>query len=211
MHQLKNSDCQRGSKNTAQLYAIYRKPAFNTKKIRLKVNEQRDFPGGPLAKMGPGFHPRSGNQIPYVTTSLRAATKDPACHNKDLVQPNKQSSTIPSCPAVCDPMNCSPPGFCPWNFPGKNTGIGCHFLLQGIFLTQGSKLQLLLCLLHSRLSHQGSLEVGGGTLKPVFKYIFQLVTTSRQIQKHSHFTDRGTETKSPNLYFKRAYTIFDRY
>ena len=28
---------------------------------------------------------------------------------------------------------------CPWNFPGKNTGVGC----QGIFLTQGSKLGLL--------------------------------------------------------------------
>ena len=27
---------------------------------------------------------------------------------------------------------------CPWHFPGKNTGVGCHFLLQGIFLTQGS-------------------------------------------------------------------------
>ena len=32
---------------------------------------------------------------------------------------------------------------CPWDFPGKNTGVGCHFLLQGIFLTQGSKLHLL--------------------------------------------------------------------
>ena len=28
---------------------------------------------------------------------------------------------------------------CPWDFPGKNTGVGCHFLLQGILLTQGSK------------------------------------------------------------------------
>ena len=27
---------------------------------------------------------------------------------------------------------------CPWNFPGKNTGVGWHFLLQGIFLTWGS-------------------------------------------------------------------------
>ena len=26
---------------------------------------------------------------------------------------------------------------CPWDFPGKNTGVGCHFLLQGIFLIQG--------------------------------------------------------------------------
>jgi len=29
--------------------------------------------------------------------------------------------------------------FCPWDSPGKNTGVGCHALLQGIFLTQGSK------------------------------------------------------------------------
>ena len=35
---------------------------------------------------------------------------------------------------------------CPWVSPGKNTGVGCHFLLQGIFLTQGLKL-CLLCLL----------------------------------------------------------------
>ena len=28
--------------------------------------------------------------------------------------------------------------FCPWDFPGKNTGVGSHFLLQGIFLTQES-------------------------------------------------------------------------
>ena len=34
---------------------------------------------------------------------------------------------------------------CPWNSPGKNTGVGCHFLLQGIFLTQGSN-PCLLCL-----------------------------------------------------------------
>ena len=50
--------------------------------------------------------------------------------------------------------------FCPWNFPGKNTGVDCHFLLQGIFLAQGSN-PCLLCLLHCRqilypLSHLGS-------------------------------------------------------
>ena len=31
----------------------------------------------------------------------------------------------------------------PWDFPGKNTGVGCHFLLQGILLTQGSNPHLL--------------------------------------------------------------------
>jgi len=41
-------------------------------------------------------------------------------------------------------MDYSLPGLCPGDFPGKNTGVGCHFLLQGIFLTQG----LNLCLLH---------------------------------------------------------------
>ena len=33
---------------------------------------------------------------------------------------------------------------CPWNFPGKNTTVSCHFLLQGIFPTQGSNLLWLL-------------------------------------------------------------------
>ena len=32
---------------------------------------------------------------------------------------------------------------CPWDVPGKNTGVGCHFLLQGIFLTQRWNLHLL--------------------------------------------------------------------
>ena len=46
---------------------------------------------------------------------------------------------------------------CQWNSPGKNIGVGCHSLLQGIFLTQASNCvscigrQILYC-----LSHQGS-------------------------------------------------------
>ena len=32
---------------------------------------------------------------------------------------------------------------CPWNSPGKNNGVGCHSLLQGIFQTQGLNLDLL--------------------------------------------------------------------
>ena len=34
---------------------------------------------------------------------------------------------------------------CSWDFPGKSTGVSCHFLLQGIFLTQGSNPGLLHC------------------------------------------------------------------
>ena len=35
-----------------------------------------------------------------------------------------------SCPTLCDPIDGGPPGFCPWDSPGKNNGVGCHFLLQ---------------------------------------------------------------------------------
>ena len=34
---------------------------------------------------------------------------------------------------------------CPWNSSGKNIGVGCHSLVQGIFLTQGQNLSLLHC------------------------------------------------------------------
>ena len=34
---------------------------------------------------------------------------------------------------------------CPWGLAGKNTGVGCHSLLQGIFLNQGSNPSLLHC------------------------------------------------------------------
>ena len=47
----------------------------------------------------------------------------------------------------CDPMDCMYPSrlLCPWNSPGKNTGMGSPFLLQGIFQTQGSNPGLLYC------------------------------------------------------------------
>ena len=35
-----------------------------------------------------------------------------------------------SCPTLWDPIDGSSPGSRPWDSPGKNTGVGCHFLLQ---------------------------------------------------------------------------------
>ena len=38
---------------------------------------------------------------------------------------------LQSCPTLCDPRDSSPTRLPrPWNSPGKNTGVGCHFLLQ---------------------------------------------------------------------------------
>ena len=49
-----------------------------------------------------------------------------------------------NCVQLCDPVDCSPPGSSVHGIlPGKNAGVGCHFLLKGIFLTQGSNLHLL--------------------------------------------------------------------
>ena len=60
--------------------------------------------------------------------------------------------------SFCNPMDCSPPGssLCPWDFPGKNTGVGCHFLLQEIFPPQGLNPHLLHWQVDSLpLSHEG--------------------------------------------------------
>ena len=40
------------------------------------------------------------------------------------------AKSLQSCPTLCDPIDSSPPGSHPWDSPGKNTGVGCHFLLQ---------------------------------------------------------------------------------
>ena len=67
------------------------------------------------------------------------------------------SLVIQLCLTLCGPLDYSLPGSsCPWDFPGKNTGVGCHFLSPGDL----SNL-CLLCFLHCRwilylLNHQGS-------------------------------------------------------
>ena len=64
-----------------------------------------------------------------------------------------------SCPTLCNPMDCSLLGISSvhGHSPSKNTGVGCHALLQGIFPTQGLNPGLPHCrwILYS-LSHQGS-------------------------------------------------------
>ena len=49
------------------------------------------------------------------------------------------------CPALCDPMGCSPPGFSICGVLQLNPGVGCHSLLQGIFPTRESNLGLPHC------------------------------------------------------------------
>ena len=67
--------------------------------------------------------------------------------------------------------------FHPWDFPGKNTGVGCHFLLQGIFPTQGlnpglpHSRQMLYCLSHPG-SQSKEAPFSSNCLKDVLDVIF---------------------------------------
>ena len=70
---------------------------------------------------------------------------------------------------LCDSMDCSLPA-CHVDSLGKNTGVGCHTFLQGIFPTQGSNPGLLHCrriLYH--LSHQGSRRILVWVAYPFFR------------------------------------------
>ena len=102
---------------------------------------------------------------------------------------------------VCDPMDYSSPGYCVrGDSPGKNTGVGCHALLQGIFPTQGLNPGFLHCrwILYC-LSHQGRpcryiscmIYVGG---KMWFKwkvfYLSQISGISRNMYKLSNIKNR---------------------
>ena len=90
----------------------------------------------------------SALQLPLTHSSLSTATFSPflklssgplLCYAESLLL----------CPTLYD-YGLQPSRFlCLWDSLGKNTGVGCHALLQGIFLTQGSNLQLLY-LLHFR-------------------------------------------------------------
>ena len=110
-------------------------------------------------------------KIPHATMKI----KDPACC-KDPTWPDKEITCVcvcvcagacmlclvaQWCPTLGDPMDCSLPGSSVHrDSPDKNTRVGCHALLQGIFPTQGSNPGLPHCrriLYH--LSHQGSVYV----------------------------------------------------
>ena len=76
-----------------------------------------------------------------------------------------RAKSLQSCPTLHDPMTARL--LCPWDSPGKNTGVGCHALLQGSFLTQELNQGLLHCRqILSCLSHREALEYWSGLLCP---------------------------------------------
>ena len=100
----------------------------------------RNLENSKSGKLSSGHRTRKG---PFSFQSQRKAMPKNAQSESEVAQ---------SCLTLCDLV-----GYSPWDFPGKNTGVGCHFLLQGIFPTQGLNpglphcRQKLYC-----LSYQGS-------------------------------------------------------
>ena len=84
---------------------------------------------------------------------------------------------------------------CPWDSPGKNTGVGCHFLLQGIFPTQGMNS----CLPHWQgdslpLNHLGSLYYTAREISVHFiltSYLWICVYTHIWVHTLAHSSQTG--------------------
>ena len=93
---------------------------------------------------------------------------NPNCCCNFIFSNTTERKSVPKlCPILLWPHGLSPARLlCPWDFPGKNIRVGCHFLLQGIFPIQGSNLALLLgrWILYY-LSHQGISTTEGGSSK----------------------------------------------
>ena len=92
---------------------------------------------------------------------------------------------------LCDPMDLmEPPArlLCPWDSPGKNTGVGCHFLLQGIFLTQWSNQGLLHCVkILYHLSHQANLKCYSSSFKSLVNFLKWSISQQLQLRINAFF------------------------
>ena len=48
----------------------------------------------------------------------------------NIIHAAAAAKSLQWCPILCDPIDVSQRGSRPWDSPGKNTGVGCHLLLQ---------------------------------------------------------------------------------
>ena len=81
-----------------------------------------------------------------------------------------------SCPTLCNPMGLQPTRLlCPWESPGKKTGVGCHSLLQGIF--------------PSKDQTQLSCTAGGFLTIWATRETLLYVTTSHLLNRETEFTN----------------------
>ena len=84
-----------------------------------------------VAILSPGDLPDA--RIEPGSSALQADSLPSELPGKSLLIPAAVAAkSLQSCPTLCDPTDGSPRAPCPWDSLGKNTGVGCHFLLQCI-------------------------------------------------------------------------------
>ena len=91
---------------------------------------------------------------------------------------------------------------CPWNFPGKNTGVDCHFLLKGIFLTQGLNPRLL-HLLHWQADSLPLSHWLFSNIKNHLNYVFTCIPFYGWVIFH---LEKATATHSSTLTWRIPWT-----
>ena len=129
------------------LFAFLMKEKEESEKTGLKLNIQKtkilasspitswQIDGEPVETVS-DFILGAPKSLQMVTATMKL--KD-ACSLEEKLWPTYVCMLVAQlCPTLCDPMDCSPRLLCPWNSPGKNTGVDCHSLLQRNFPTQES-------------------------------------------------------------------------
>ena len=107
-----------------------------------------------------------------------------------------------SCLALCDLMDCSPPGSSVYGgFSGKNTRVGCHVLLQGLFPTQGLN-PCLLCFLHWQAGSLPLEPLGNPTMHI---YLSSIYIEFQQINKEKTENAIFTSLRLEKALHKRGY------
>ena len=95
----------------------------------------------------PGLlHLHIGRQILYhLSTRVKTISKSLQKSEFNRIEGYGGGLVVKSCPTLAIPWTVPARPLCPWDSPGKNTGVDCHFLLQGIFLIEELNPGLLRC------------------------------------------------------------------
>ena len=73
---------------------------------------------------------RNINNLRYADDTTHMAESEEELKSLLKVKAAAAAKSLKLCPTLCDPIDRRPPGSHPWDSPGKNTRVDCHFLLQ---------------------------------------------------------------------------------